>query len=129
MTIEHEMISEVHLPNWLQKQIKKFRTKNDYLGSPTWSMGLCVFASGSFVQELFGIPEAAGQNPHIVDVTKDPYYAKLISSGSYNARHYVARVGNYLIDWTARQFRPEEQFPRIWGVSDKQVQPAGCRCD
>lgn len=74
----------------------------------------CNHASDEFLHELLaevgieGEIEHYGQSVEIdhVDYPYEmPYYVDF---------HWVVRVGDWLIDWTARQFEEEAPFPAVW---------------
>lgn len=104
------------LPLWIRNGVEQFRADHLEYGDPDDAKNECTWSSEKFLELLcLEYPQyMEAERWGTQEVTNDRAYKKFCTNGIF---HDVARVGNILIDWTARQFHPNMAFPRIWRQS------------
>lgn len=101
------------LPEWLRACVEEFEARYGALREPPIARGKCWRASLTFLQFVCDrMPADCEALAGVAEATRDPHYAGVVEQPG--GRHYVTQVAGYAIDWTARQFRPGDDFPRIW---------------
>lgn len=95
----------------LQDVIQRFISTARRWGfhKPTEALDNCMRASSLFIQEA---------RKHDLKIEMRYYTGDDLTHYSYNAStcvtHYANRLGDLIIDWTARQFNKHAPFPAIW---------------
>jgi hypothetical protein len=98
----------------LREAIETFRqvaTEEGY-DTPDGAWNCCSFASDEFLHHLawYGIE---GTIEHFEpDIPEDVEDYPLVEFDGWF--HWAVRVGDFVIDWTARQFIPHAAFPLTW---------------
>ncbi len=110
------LVSREDLPEWLRRCVDAFGAQYSPLGEAFIARGKCWRASITFLQFVCDrVSDDCEAFMGVADVTSHPHYADGVRAlGGERGRHYVTQVGEYAIDWTARQFRHDDDFPRIW---------------
>ncbi len=101
------------LPRWIRNCVEIFLSRNPEYALPSAAKDECTWASEHFLKLLcLEYPDyMKAERWGVQEVTHDWAYSRYCRMG---IEHDVARVGNYLFDFTARQFHPRIAFPRIW---------------
>lgn len=141
--IRLDSVGDLVLPAWLLKLLLDFRADFQELADPVEASGRCNEISSRFVERVtdsygeLGTVQWDAYVCSIIDLGDD-FYLKLLTKGTtdifrgaelgnlmktgvaklWAVDHYIAKVGPYCIDWTARQFGSDLEFPRIWRDDD-----------
>lgn len=121
------------LPNKLRKAVEAFipEAKAEEYDTKKGAHGYCDIASGCFAKTLeewgFSSKDYSLREYLFDPTTKEEKkiakedrflalfpFSKYSKSGQYCNFHCVIKVGNFIVDWTARQFDETAPFPAIW---------------
>ena len=99
----------------LRQAITLFATQNPELSTPAGAYMKCTEASAAFIDALLNLNvlRLEGRRTGEWEVQE----IAVINGVS----HWVARIGILCIDWTARQFELEAEWPKMW--EDPQAAP------
>ena len=102
----------------LDDVIQSFRQSHPEYGTPEGAEDCCFTASCEFAE----VCQEAGLPVCVKDEDGESIYDVLEVAGiegQYHVdfkrfrNHWVLRVGNYIVDWTARQINPSADFPVV----------------
>lgn len=100
----------------LRKLVAAFAEEHDYYAMGKDAEDECIFASEEFIKmalRTLGDQKDMG----VLSVGNVKPYSKYCRGA---AGHYIVRVGQLRIDFTARQFHSNFGFPKIWKVSARE---------
>jgi hypothetical protein len=115
MEQQYPQIKRISNPK-LRKLVADFIGEYEYYANKNDAEDECLFASEQFVQKVL---DEIGELPNmgVIAVGRTKQYRKYC----YGDRgHYVVRIGQLRIDFTARQFHNNFSFPKIWLVSKRE---------
>lgn len=134
----YKTVSISSLPQWLQGAVLKFKANNKRYQDRKEAFGECFHASRAFLDFIRRELERLSMRTRdrlkidVVFLAEYEYYAKLIEKAKrayepdpkdppfyeFGDEHWGARVGDYVIDWTARQYSGRLAFPRVMRMKD-----------
>lgn len=96
----------------LARAMEYFAKLHPHLATPEGAYDQCIAASAAFIDLLLdrGVitrARAGARNWEVLEVDVVNHVS-----------HYAARVGSTIIDWTARQFDPGADWPKVWAADD-----------
>lgn len=102
------MFADIQTRPGLEEAIQKFAEHNPELSTPAGASLMCTAASAAFIDMLLGLGvlKIEGRRTREWEVQE----IAVINGMS----HWVARIGVLCIDWTARQFEPQADWPKMW---------------
>lgn len=108
------LLKLTQLPIWMSIVIEEMKGKYSSWSTPRGARDECTFASALFIKRLHKrFPEhMEGVQSGVQEITHHRFYEH--HCGREGGGHDVARVGQIIVDWTARQFNPQMAWPRIW---------------
>jgi hypothetical protein len=114
----HRTVRLMDLPLWLRLPTERFKKDNPDFANAEGAFGECFSASNDFILQVrsfigyYPTPYPIPRMLRVASVTRDPFYKRFLDSRV--SQHWVAKVNDIYIDWTARQFSLRLGFPRIW---------------
>lgn len=89
--------------------VKEYRWAHPDLKDPETARGRCSATAQEFLNLLC--------RRGVVSDEDVAFGRKAFVDGWQNGEHWYCRVGNIVIDWTYRQFKPDSPFPYVWRVA------------